>query len=147
MSRLKSRTRITILSLSLGVLVAALHNTRAVAQLGPISTDELSARGVVSLLQREHLLKREVDDQIASRALDEFLRGIDPDKLYFRRGDIDEFGRSRIGLAAKLKHGDVSLPFQIYRRYQQRVEELTKVWRELLAPTPDTISRLTKSSS
>jgi len=112
-----------------------LGTTTAEADLeGPTPTDEVTARAVFALFEREHLLKPKINDEIAGGTLDELIRGLDPSKLYFRKMDVDEFRREREGLAPKLKQGNVAVAFQIYRRFQQRVAQASLLWKEFLGP-------------
>ena len=99
---------------------------------GPSATDEAVVRAVLERLKGSHILKREIDDDMAAKAVAQFVGGLDSDKTVFRRADIDEFDRDAKDLADKLKKGDASLAFKVFRRYQERVAKAAKVWTDLL---------------
>ena len=57
----------------------------------PSSRDHTIALSVAVLLEKDHLLRRPLDDEISRRSLKTFLKMIDPMKSYFLQSDIDEF--------------------------------------------------------
>ena len=74
----------------------------------PSSQDRLITRTVSRLLQNGHLSKAKIDDEISRRAFDQFLRLLDPMKMYFLQSDIDEFAQKREELDDMMLGGDVS---------------------------------------
>ena len=72
-----------------------------------------------------HLSRRRVDDTISQRAMDAFLKGLDPWKLYFLQSDVDEFHRNRNRLDDLLRRNDVGYAYTIFSRFLARVEERT----------------------
>jgi carboxyl-terminal processing protease len=109
--------------------------SRAAAQeLKPTERDRQITRKVVELIQQKHILKRDLDRRAAGRALDDFLKILDPQKMYFHQSDIAEFNRRKLDLAEELKEGDIAIAFDVYRRYQQRVKEAAELWQEFLKP-------------
>jgi len=91
--------------------------------LKPSGQDTMVARYVSRLLPSRHISKRPVDDQVSSRALDTFLKMLDPMKLYFYQSDIAEFEKYRKELDDFVLRGDVSPAYEIFNRYLQRVNE------------------------
>ena len=57
----------------------------------PTAKDRRVTLLISSLVQRQHLSKHAMDDEISGRALKTFFKTIDPLKLYFLQTDIDEF--------------------------------------------------------
>ena len=57
----------------------------------PQSRDFEVTRQVTKKLEREHLLRRAIDNEITSRGLGLFLKGLDPLKVYFTKGDVEQF--------------------------------------------------------
>jgi carboxyl-terminal processing protease len=87
----------------------------------PSSQDRLITRTVSRLLQNGHLSKAKIDDEISRRAFDQFMRLLDPMKMYFLQSDIDEFAQKREQLDDMLLGGDVSFAYDVFRRYNQRL--------------------------
>ena len=61
----------------------------------PPASDRQVALVVTWLLKQEHLLQHPLDDEISHRALDMFLKNLDPMKVYFYQSDVDEFMQER----------------------------------------------------
>ena len=113
-------------------------------KLKPGDQDSLVARMVMQLLPKRHISGRKVDDEISSRALDIFLKSLDPMKLYFYQSDIDEFAKYRDKIDDLTLSGDLSPAYQIFTRYLTRVNERLVTVQELLGQDfdftqPDTI--------
>ncbi len=112
--------------------------------LKPGDQDTLVARLVMQLLPKRHISAQKVDDQISSRALDIYLKALDPMKLYFYQSDIDEFNRYRTQIDDLTLRGDLSPAYQIFTRYLTRVNERLQTVQDLLQQdfdftAPDTI--------
>ena len=95
----------------------------AIAPMKQGEQDANVARYVSRLLPRRHISSRPVDDQVSSRALDTFLKMLDPMKLYFYQADIDEFERYRKELDDFVLRGDLAPAYNMFSRYLQRVNE------------------------
>lgn len=90
---------------------------------GPRSNDRYITQMVAVLLEKHHLSKRPLDDTIARRGLEMFLKTLDPAKIYLRQQDVDEFRQSRDQLDDMLKRGDVSFSYKVFQRYLKRMDE------------------------
>lgn len=106
--------------------------------------DSLVSRLVMQLLPKRHISARKVDDEISSRALDNYLRSLDPMKLYFTQADIDEFDKYRTQIDDLTLKGDLSPAYEIFSRYLTRVNERLQLVQTLLPQDfdltePDTI--------
>jgi carboxyl-terminal processing protease len=93
-------------------------------KVGP--TEKLVSQFVWQMMERDHLSKHRVDDEISQRAFDKYIQRLDPAKLYFRQSDIDEFSKWKTQLDDQMKVGDYSAAFQIFDRFKQRVDQQTK---------------------
>ncbi len=100
--------------------------------LKPGDQDSLVARLVMQLLPKRHISGQKVDDQISSRALDIYLKALDPMKLYFYQSDIEEFDRYRSQIDDLTLRGDLSPAYQIFTRYLTRVNDRLQMVQELL---------------
>lgn len=104
----------------------------APAGLKPGDQDSLVARLVMQLLPKRHISGRKVDDQISARALDNFLKSLDPMKLYFNQADIDGFAKYRDQIDDLTLRGDLSPAYEIFTRYLTRVNERLQLVQTLL---------------
>lgn len=98
----------------------------------PSSYDQQSARFVTLLMERQHLLNHPVDNEIAERAIDQFLKTLDPMKSYFQTSDIVEFQKYKDSFDDSIRAADFKPAFEIFNRYLQRVDECTLVATEWL---------------
>ncbi|MFM7844493.1 MAG: carboxy terminal-processing peptidase [Planctomycetota bacterium] len=105
-----------------GSLVSAL-GLLAADLTQPKARDRLVARNIMQLMQRDHLSKHPLDDEIALRGLKQFLKLLDPAKLYFLQSDVEEFQQKARELDEALRDGDISFGYTIFKRYLQRVDE------------------------
>lgn len=93
-------------------------------KLGEVSkNDRQSARWVAELMLREHLSQKPIDDMISGRALEMFVKSLDPAKTYFLKSDVAEFQQWNTKLDDQFKEGDFSAAFEIFKRFLQRVDE------------------------
>lgn len=104
--------------------VAAANPGKDADKLAAVSQhDRTSIRVVRQLLERDHLVGRPIDETISERALELYLRGLDPLKVYFLKSDVEEFRAAIPGLADEFKRGDIPTALNIFRRFVQRVGE------------------------
>ena len=104
---------------------------------GPTSVDKQIAKVVTIMLKEEHLLRHPLDDEMAARWMKNFLKVLDPRKMYFYQSDVDEFTRHQNELPDQVRKGDVSFAYTVFSRYLQRVDERLKQIDELLAQPQD----------
>ncbi|MEX2139836.1 MAG: carboxy terminal-processing peptidase [Pirellulales bacterium] len=132
-------------ALYLSALVASLAVVSAawvrpsVADLQPadINNEKYITKIVNSLLGREHLSKRKLDDEISQRTLKTFLRQLDPMKLYFTQADVNGFGELEFQLDDMARDGDVSMAYKIFNRFLERLDQRVKLVEELLGMEHD----------
>jgi carboxyl-terminal processing protease len=86
----------------------------------------------MQLLPKRHISGRKVDDEISGRALDNYIKALDPMKLYFQQSDIDEFEKYRAQLDDLTLRGDLSPAYQIFSRFLVRVNDRLILAQELL---------------
>ncbi len=98
----------------------------------PKPRDSVVARLVATLMPRNHISSAKLNDTISERAMDLFISSLDPLKLYFLQSDIDEFQKASKRIDDMVSVGDLSLAYQIFQRFTQRVEERVADAQELL---------------
>lgn len=100
--------------------------------LKPTPEQKRTGMEIVDRLNYSHYQELAIDDRLSSRIYDRYIRDLDTSRSYFLQSDIDEFEKYRYSIDDTLKVGELSLGFEIYNRYQQRVvERLTFMIRDL----------------
>jgi carboxyl-terminal processing protease len=114
---------------------AAAQQPAAAAKPGP--NDRQITLAVRSYLEREHFLRRPIDDEIAKRWFSIFLEGLDPWKLHFLQSDIDGFLKRRDSLDDLVKRGDVSFAYEVFNTFLKRLDERLPLVEKLLQEPQD----------
>jgi carboxyl-terminal processing protease len=127
-------------------VVAAVHaaDRPASEQLEPGPNDRQITLAVRSYLEREHLTRRSIDDEIAGRWFDMFLTALDPMKMYFMQSDIDDFTRRKNELDDLVRRGNVDFAYDVYHRFISRIDQrLPQIEKLIQSPldftAPETI--------
>jgi carboxyl-terminal processing protease len=100
--------------------------------LAPSDADRQTVVALVQLLEKHHLSAHPVDDLIAERALKGFVGLLDSDRTYFTKADVSGFRRRQDQFDEQLRRGDLTLTFEIFNRYAQRVAERVALAEQLL---------------
>ncbi len=128
------------------LLIGSLVGLLMVLSLAPLATSapkqsgltEPSARdrqitlAVVALLGREHLSTHELDDEISRRAFENFIKALDPMKVYFYQSDIDAFRNYADRLDDMARRGDISFAYLVFKTFLERIDERVAVIDQLL---------------
>lgn len=99
---------------------------------GPRAADRQITRHVAALVSQEHLTSHELDDEISGRCLDEFLKALDPWKIYFYQSDVDTFNKYRTKIDEMIQSGDISLAYLIFNTFLKRIDERVEMVDTLL---------------
>lgn len=100
---------------------------------GEPSGDSRRVARIVSQLMDQHLSNRKLNDDISERALEMYLKNLDPQKVYFMKSDVEEFkGIYRSELDDMLKAGNYEAAFAIFTRFKERIAERVKLAQELI---------------
>ena len=99
---------------------------------GPKPNDRNVTLVVSSLMKRQHLLRHPLDDEMSRRGLTQFLKTLDPMKMYFLKQDIDEFQANQDNLDDQIKRGDIKFAYTVFKLFLQRVNERVAAVDELL---------------
>ena len=103
----------------------------------PTMQNALAARLVATMMERLHLSKLPLDDTIAERAFDHYIKALDPLKDYFVQSDIDEFAASKDLIDDKIQTGDFEIALKVFRRFLSRVDERTALALKMVDETHD----------
>ncbi|MHC4180979.1 MAG: carboxy terminal-processing peptidase, partial [Planctomycetota bacterium] len=129
-----SAVRVPSLCVLAALLVALGFGAATTAEPNkPDVRDRHVTRAETSLLVRDHLSRRALDDEISQRCLTLFLESLDPWKLYFNRSDVDAFSKCKNDLDDMARDGDVSFAYEVFGAFLKRVDGRAALADELLA--------------
>ena len=100
--------------------------------LKPALQEARAARLAAELLSRYHYKAVPLDDALSSRMFDQYLKALDPEKLYFLQSDIERLGVDRTRLDDAILTQDLRAPFEIFNLYERRAVERLTYARSLL---------------
>jgi carboxyl-terminal processing protease len=92
-------------------------------QLEPEPQHAMVFSTAMQLVASYHYQKPTINDQFSSNAFDNYIKDLDPSKVYFLKSDIAEFEKYRYSIDESIFSGDVKPGFEIFNRYQQRLQE------------------------
>lgn len=92
-------------------------------QLEPEPQHPMVFSTAMQLVASYHYQKPTINDQFSSNAFDNYIKDLDPSKVYFFKSDIAEFEKYRYAIDESIFSGDVKPGFEIFNRYQQRLQE------------------------
>jgi len=122
-----------LLWILLAFAAVALNVAQATEQLAPLPQQADAALLSAKLLGRYHYRHVALDDALSAKIFDNYLKGLDADKVIFTQADIDQFGYARTKLDDAILDEDLSVPFAIFNLYLQRISERLNYARSLLA--------------
>ncbi|MBI3863795.1 MAG: carboxy terminal-processing peptidase [Planctomycetia bacterium] len=97
------------------------------------------ARLVHDMIESTHISQKQIDDTVSAKLVDEFVKTLDPQKLYFLQGDIDKFNKYRTELDDLIKAGNIDFSTMVFDLYLQRLNERIEVAHKLI-DTPNDFS-------
>jgi carboxyl-terminal processing protease len=100
--------------------------------LKPVVQEARAAHLASEVLSRYHYKAIPLDDALSGKIFDQYLKALDPEKLYFLQTDIDRLGVDRTLLDDAIRSEDLSPPFGIFSLYLQRAGEHLTYARTLL---------------
>ncbi len=111
------------------LLLCLLFEASAEVQTVPVSElkpqdKHLRASELIShILTTYHYKKTALNDTLSSSIYDHYLKLLDPNRTYFLATDIAEFEKYRYLIDDSINDSSLSPPFEIFKRYRQRVNE------------------------
>ncbi|MCR6651467.1 MAG: hypothetical protein NVV73_08220 [Cellvibrionaceae bacterium] len=106
---------------------AALEAPKAPAEavakvpLEPTKAQSVTTMDILDKLSKRHYRNLPIDDKLSIEFLDNYLKTLDPARLYFLQADVDAFMKDKNQHDDYLKKGELKPGFQIYQVYQKRV--------------------------
>lgn len=122
-----------------GVLVvsaAAFVGAQAPA-VKPSPIDEVTSEIVAQLMEKGHLSKPTINDEISKKWFENYFEMLDPLKYNFTQADIDEFKPFETQLDDLVDQGDLSFAKKVFDRYLERSNERLAQVNEILKEEPD----------
>lgn len=92
-------------------------------QLSPEPQHQTVYSTAMQLIASYHYQKPKIDDQFSSKAFDNYLKYIDPSKVYFIKSDVEKFEKYRYSLDESIFNGTIEPAFEIFNLYQERMNE------------------------
>ena len=114
------------------VVVAADSGLAYPPPLKPAGQEVKAARLAAELLSRFHYKAVPLDDALSSKMFDQYLKALDPEKLYFLQSDIDRLAVDKARLDDAILGEDLRVPFEIFNLYERRAVERMAYARSLL---------------
>jgi carboxyl-terminal processing protease len=120
----------TALSLGLAVIMTGLATSnvslgeelkRVLDASGPSQRDRLIARSIARGVDLYHV-SSELSDEVSGRALKQFLRYLDPMKIYFLESDVAEWTEYNDQIDDMLKSGSLEFAYTVYNRFAERMD-------------------------
>src|SRR5690606_4850189 len=90
--------------------------------LAPLPVHEETVEAILDRLDN-HYVNIRLDDQLSSSLLDQYLKDLDGNRLYFLASDIASFEAWRKQLDNQLADNDLGAGYAIFNLYQQRARE------------------------
>jgi carboxyl-terminal processing protease len=105
---------------------------RLSAEPVPGRQDRLVVQMVCEYLQQGHLSRPEIGDELSRRLFQRFFKGLDPNKLYFLKADIEEFRSFETKLDDQLLEGDLTFAYRVYERFLTRIAQRLPLVQEFV---------------
>ena len=78
---------------------------------------------MIGQLEQRHYAKHRYDDEMSSAHLDSYIESLDRGKMFLTAADLAEFEKYRTTMDDQLHEGNLVAGFDIFNRFQQRLEE------------------------
>jgi len=102
------------------------------AELKPERQEAQAAHLTAELLTRYHYKKVPLDAALSEKIFDQYLKALDPEKLFFIQADVDQLAADKAKLGDAILKEDLAIPFAIFNLYDRRVAERFGYARSLL---------------
>jgi len=99
------------------------ESTEAAESLSPTTEQRFTTRLASRFLTSYHYQSEELNDQLSERIFDKYLELLDPNRMYFLAGDIDQLDRYRQRLDEALRAAEIEPAFEIFSIYRERVDQ------------------------
>ena len=98
----------------------------------PQPEDQETAREVVDLVEKNHMAHPQINDEIAVKWCDNFIKRLDPQKYHFLKSDVAEFRKEATTLDDQIRKGNIDFARKVFDRFLERGDERFRTEMELL---------------
>ena len=113
------------------LFIVTLALTNSFAEAPTVSVDELAStknhekitRIITHIINSYHYKKKELDDTLSAVILNKYLKNLDQNRIFFTITDIQEFLIYEKQIDDALQEQDLTIAFDIFKIYRQRVDE------------------------
>lgn len=77
---------------------------------------------LIEQLEERHYARLTYDDELSSLHLDNYLKALDPGKMFFTREDLASFEKYRLAMDDDLHVGQLDAGFSIFNHFQKKLE-------------------------
>ncbi|WP_170227865.1 carboxy terminal-processing peptidase [Aequorivita lipolytica] len=95
--------------------------------------DKLLLDLITYVLQKGHYDPKDINDEFSAGVYEDFIKGLDPLKRYFLASDIAEFSKYKTEIDDQIKNKDLSFFDLVYSRFNERMENVKKIYPEVLS--------------
>ncbi|WP_042491568.1 carboxy terminal-processing peptidase [Aequorivita sublithincola] len=99
--------------------------------------DKLLLDLISYVLQKGHYDPKDIDDAFSADVYENFIKGLDPLKRYFLASDLEEFSKYKTEIDDQIKNKDLSFFDLVYGRFQERMDDVKKIYPEVLSKSFD----------
>src|SRR5690348_4586665 len=117
---------------TLSAFVVLLVATTLLAEHLSASQQSNVAKQVCEMIESTHISQKPIDDSISAKLVDEFVKQLDPQKLYFLQSDVDRFNKYRNDLDDLIKAGNVDFATTAFDTYLSRLAERINIAHKLI---------------
>ena len=100
-----------VLALSTAVQGATLDGVTYPPELKPVPQEAQAAHLAAELLARYHYKAMPVDSALSKKIFNQYLKSLDPEKLFFVQADISQLSGDRTKLGDAILKQDLTAPF------------------------------------
>lgn len=119
--------------LFLAVFVAVASCSFTTKEFNDPDKDKLLLDLITYVLQKGHYDPKDINDQFSAEVYEDFIKGLDPLKRYFLASDIAEFSKYKTEIDDQIKNKDLSFFNLVYNRFNERMEDVKKIYPEVLS--------------
>jgi carboxyl-terminal processing protease len=119
--------------LFLAVFVAVASCSFTTKEFDDPDKDKLLLDLINYVLQKGHYDPKDINDEFSAEVYKDFINGLDPLKRYFLASDIVEFSKYKNEIDDQIKNKDLSFFDLVYSRFNERMDDVKKIYPEVLS--------------
>ncbi len=119
--------------LFLAVFVSVASCSFTTKEFEDTDKDKLLLDLITYVLQKGHYDPKDINDEFSAGVYKDFINGLDPLKRYFLASDIAEFSKYETQIDDQIKNKDLTFFDLVYDRFNERMEDVKKIYPEVLS--------------